>query len=167
MALFFGIRPDIAQRLVDRRFLLEVAATLLTALSAAWAAFCAGRPDEPAWKLWLPMVPLALWLGTIGHQCLAITITKGPAGLAVTPGAVCLPAIATGGFVPAVAIMALLRRVTPFRRGHASFCAALAAAALGACAPARCASTTRRTRRSWCSSGRSAPSPSSPRRAAG
>ncbi len=133
VALFFGIRPDIAQRLVDPRFVLEVAATLLTALSAAWAAFCAGRPDTPAWKLWLPMAPLALWLGTLGQQCLAVAITEGPGGLVVTPDVVCLPAIAMGGFVPAVAIVALLRRVTPFRRGHASFCASLAAAALGAC----------------------------------
>ncbi|MDE2335626.1 MAG: DUF1109 family protein [Rhodospirillales bacterium] len=134
VALGFGLRADLAQRLADPRFVLETGLALLTAIAAAWAAFCAGRPDEPAWKLWLPMLPLALWLATLGQPCLLILVTRGPAGLVVTQDAMCLPAIAAGGLVPAVAITALLRRVTPFRRGHASFCGALAAAALGACA---------------------------------
>lgn len=134
VALFFGIRSDLARRLVDPSFLLEAGAALLTALAAAWAAFSAGRPDAPAWKLLLPLAPLALWLGTLGQQCLLIVIARGPGGLVVTQDAVCLPAIAMGGLVPAIVVVALLRRVTPFRRGYAAFCAALAAAALGACA---------------------------------
>ncbi len=134
VAMLFGIRPDIARRLADPSFLLEAGAALLTALTAAWAAFSAGRPDTPAWKLLLPLAPLALWFGTLGQQCLLIVLTRGPGGLVVTQDAVCLPAIAMGGLVPAITVVALLRRVTPFRRGYAAVYAALAAAALGACA---------------------------------
>ncbi len=44
----------------------------------------------------------------------------------------CLPAIAIGGLVPALAIVTMLRRGGPFRTTHACLCGALGAAALGA-----------------------------------
>jgi len=129
-----GLRPDLASRLADPQFLLEEAAALLTALVGAYAALCALLPDQPGWKLWLPLVPLALWLGTLGQQCLEVALRLGPAGLRVTADAMCLPAIALGGLVPTIAIVVLLRRARGFRTTHACFCGALGAAALGATA---------------------------------
>ena len=134
VAMASGLRPDLAARLADPGFLIEEVAAVLTALAAAYAALCAGLPDEPGWKLWLPLVPMALWLGTIGRQCLDVFLRLGPQGLRITSDAMCLPAIALGGLVPAVAIVVLLRRGGRFRTTHACLCGALGAAALGAAA---------------------------------
>ena len=129
-----GLRPDLASRLGDPAFLLELAAALLTAVVGAYAALCATLPDQPGWKLWLPLAPMALWLATLGRQCLAVALSAGPAGLRVTSDIMCLPAIALGGLVPAIAIVVLLRRSRGFRTTHACLCGALGAAALGAAA---------------------------------
>ena len=110
----FGLRPDLAARLADPRFLVEEAAALLTALAAAYAALCAGLPDQPSWKLWLPLAPMLVWLGVLGRQCIDVVLRLGPDGLHVTSDAMCLPAIVMGGLVPAIAISILLRRADGF-----------------------------------------------------
>ncbi len=129
-----GLRPDLATRLVDRSFLIAESAALLTALVGAYAALCAGLPDQPGWKTWLPILPMALWLGVLGRQCVDVLLRLGPDGLTITADAMCLPAIALGGLVPAIAIVVLLRASGKFRPTHAWICGALAAAALGAAA---------------------------------
>jgi hypothetical protein len=126
----FGFRPDLAARLADRAFLVEEGAALLTALVGIYAALCAGLPDQPGWKLWLPMAPMALWLGVLGRQCLGV----GPEGLQVTSDVMCIPAVAMGALVPAIAIVVMLRHGGKFRTTHACLCGALGAAALGAAA---------------------------------
>lgn len=130
----FGPRPDLAARLADRGFVVEVGAALLTALTGIYAALCAGLPDQPGWKIWLPTAPMALWLGTLGKQCVDVFLRLGPGGLTVTWDATCLPAIALGGLVPALAIAVMLRHTTKFRPARAYLCGALGAAALGAAA---------------------------------
>lgn len=130
----FGLRPDLAERLADRAFLIEQGAALLTALIGIYAALCAGLPDQPGWKVWLPMAPMALWLGVLGQQCLDVFLRLGPEGLSITSDAMCLPAIAMGALVPAIAIVVMLRRSGRFRTTHACLCGALGAAALGAAA---------------------------------
>ncbi|MDE2576745.1 MAG: DUF1109 domain-containing protein [Rhodospirillales bacterium] len=130
----FGLRPDLAARLAEPAFLLEVGAAVLTALVGAYAALCAGLPDQPGWKLWLPLAPMALWLGVLSRQCVDIAVRMGWDGLRVSSDAMCLPAIAMGGLVPVIAILALLRRGGHFRIMHACLCGALGAAALGAAA---------------------------------
>ena len=130
----FGLRPDLGDRLADRAFLIEEGAALLTALVGIYAALCAGLPDQPGWKVWLPMAPMVLWIGVLGQQCLDVFLRLGPEGLQVTSDAMCLPAIALGGLVPAIAIVVMLRRGGKFRTTHACLCGALGAAALGAVA---------------------------------
>ncbi len=129
-----GLRPDLAARLIEPHFLLTEAAALLTALTGAYAALCAGLPDQPRWKLWLPLAPFALWLATLGQQCWDSFLRLGPAGLTLTTDTMCLPAIAEGGLVPAIVIVILLRRGGWFRASHACLCGGLAAAALGTAA---------------------------------
>jgi len=130
----FGLRPDLAARLADRAFLVEEAAALLTALVGIYAALCAGLPDQPGWKVWLPTAPMVLWLGVLAKQCVDIFLQLGPEGLEITSDAMCLPAIAMGSLVPATAIVLMLRRSGKFRTTHACLCGALGAAALGAAA---------------------------------
>ncbi len=134
VAFAFGLRPDLAARLGESGFWIAGAAAMLTAVAAAYAAFCAALPDQPDWKLWLPLAPLALWLGTLGRQCLLVLSTAGAGGFALTTDFMCLPAIALGGFVPAAALVVLLRRSAGVRATNACLCGGLAAAALGAAA---------------------------------
>lgn len=130
----FGLRPDLGAVLADPDFLVSEGAALMTALAAAYAALCAGLPDEPGWKLWLPLAPVALWAAVLGRQCIDVALRLGPEGLRVTADAMCLPAIAIGGLVPAIAIAVLLRRGGRFRTSHGCLCGGLAAAAFGAAA---------------------------------
>lgn len=129
-----GIRPDLAARLMETRFLLTEMAALLTALTACYAALGAELPDQPGWTLALPLAPLALWLGTLGVQCWDVFLRLGPSGLVLTEDTMCLQAIAEGGLVPALVMVVLLRRGGGFRATHACLCGGLAAAALGAAA---------------------------------
>ncbi len=129
-----GLRSDLAARFMETRFLLTEIAALLTALSGCYAALCAALPDQPGWKLALPLAPLALWLGTLGVQCWDVFLRLGPAGLALSGDAMCLSAIAEGGLAPALVMVVLLRRGGGFRATHACLCGGLAAAALGAAA---------------------------------
>lgn len=128
----FGLRPDLLRHLGQTNFLLYEAAALLTGVVGAYAALCAGLPDQPSWKSWLPIAPLALWVGTLGHQCLDVLLRLGPAGLTLTSDAMCLPAIAIGGVVPAITMVLLLRQSRQFRATPACLCGALAAAAFSA-----------------------------------
>jgi hypothetical protein len=130
----FGLRPDFTARLGDIDFLLAEGAALLTALTAIYAALCAGLPDQPGWKVWLPAVPLLLWILLLGRQCLEVYKSAGLQGLSLTGDAMCIPAVAIGGLIPAVAIVVMLRRSARFRTTHACLCATLGAAALGAAA---------------------------------
>ena len=130
----FGLRPDIVVRLANPSFLLAEGAALLTALVGIYAALCAGLPDEPDWKVWLPTVPMALWFGVLGQQCLDVLVRLGPQGLQITSDAICLPAIALGGLVPGIVIVVMLHRSGKFRTTHACLCGALGAAALSAAA---------------------------------
>ncbi|MDE2583567.1 MAG: DUF1109 family protein [Rhodospirillales bacterium] len=134
VAVVSGLRPDLAARLADPGFLTEVAAAALTATVGTYAALCAGLPDQPGWKLWLPLAPMLLWLGTLGHQCMDTLLHYGPQGLTLTADAMCLPSIALAGLVPAIAITLMLRRGGQFRRTNACLCGGLGAAALGGAA---------------------------------
>jgi hypothetical protein len=78
------------------------------------------------------MAPMPLWLGFLGQQSLDAFLRQGPEGLQVTSDVMCLPAIALGGLIPAIAIVVMLRRSGKFRTTHACPCGALGAAALGA-----------------------------------
>lgn len=124
-----GVRPGLTGLLTQPRFMLAELLALATALISAYAAFCAGRPDEPGWKLYLPIAALALWLLELGRQCFILSLQTHGAALILRPDFLCVPAIAMAGFVPAVAMVWLLRRSAMFRTTHACLCGAMAAAA--------------------------------------
>lgn len=100
-----------------------------TAIVSAYAAFCAGRPGEPAWILWLPIGTFGLWLAELGRQCFVLSIQTKGAALVLHTDFMCIPAIAMAGFIPAVAMVWFLRRSSAFRLTHACLCGAMAAAA--------------------------------------
>lgn len=124
-------RPDLAQQLADPRFQTEQLAALATAMAAAFAAFSAVVPGRPRWPLFMPLIPLAVWLASLGQDCIRIWLVSGPEGLRIGWDWVCIPAIAMVGAAPAIAIVIMLRRGAPVLPHAAVALGALAAAALG------------------------------------
>lgn len=131
VVMFMTPRPDLAQQLSDPRFQTEQLAALTTAMAAAFAAFSSVVPGRARWPLFLPLVPLAVWLASLGQDCVRIWRVAGPEGLQLGWDWVCIPAIAMVGAAPAVAIVVMLRRGAPVLPGVAVALGALAAAALG------------------------------------
>lgn len=125
-----GARPDLGERLADPMFLLQLLAALATAVCAAFAAFASAVPGSPRWTLWLPALPLAVWIGSLGRQCWQDWLTIGPEGVVFRPDLICLPIIAMVGAVPAIAMVAMVRRGAPLTPRLTAFLGALAAAAL-------------------------------------
>ncbi|MCW8307076.1 DUF1109 domain-containing protein [Acidiphilium sp. PA] len=134
VTLMMGPRPDVLSLLLRPDFALDEALAVLTGVAAAYAAFCAGRPDQPGWKLLLPVGAMALWLGVLGRQCMSLSVSTQGGALRLHVDVMCVPAIAVAGIAPAVAMVVLLRHSPMFRTAHACLCAALAAAALAECA---------------------------------
>ncbi len=124
-------RGDLMVKLTETRFLIEQAAALLTAVAAAYAAFASTIPGASRKVILVPVVPLAVWLGALGQGCLDRWIGAGLEGLALQPDWMCFPNIALVGSIPAVAMVAMLRRGAPLTPRVTIAVGALAAAGLG------------------------------------
>src|SRR5262245_40101344 len=73
------------QAAIDWQLVVEQSATLATALTAAVAAFGSTVPGYDRRILWLPVVPVAIWLATLGHGCAQDWVQHGADGLVVRP----------------------------------------------------------------------------------
>lgn len=124
-----GPRPDLAGKFGESGFVLSEMLGVITALISAYAAFCAGRPDQPTWKLWVPMFAMLVWLGDLGRQYAVLSLQGTGDMLRLQLDPMCMPAIAIAGLIPAGTIVILLRRSASFRREHTCLCGALAAGA--------------------------------------
>ena len=126
-----GFRPDLAEKFLDARFAVEQGAAFLTAIMAAFAAFCAVIPGRSQWLLLAPVPPLVVWLGSLGFGCLENWLRSGVEGLVLTPEWSCFPGIAMVGAFPAAAMAFMLRRGAPMYPRLGVALGGLAAAALG------------------------------------
>jgi hypothetical protein len=130
-ALVWGkLNVDASRAAGDARFMVQEAATLATALMAAYAAFASAVPGFNRRLLLLPLAPLSLWLVSIGQGCLQDWIQRGSDGLILRPDWDCLLLAALIGAVPAAAIVAMLRAAPSLRPRATLTLAALAVAAL-------------------------------------
>lgn len=123
-------RNDLALKLTDFRFLLEQAAALCTALGAAVAAFQSIVPGYNRRFLLLPMVPLSVWLASLGQGCVQAWL-RGDAVSSFTSDFICIPAIALVGTLPAAAMVLMLRKGAPLWPHASAALGGLAAAGLG------------------------------------
>ncbi|WP_295848873.1 NrsF family protein [Tardiphaga sp.] len=121
-------RPDLGAKMIDLRYVVEQIAALLTAATAAFAAFTTTVPGQPRGWIALPAVPLAIWLGSIGLGCLSDLLR---AGSGFQSDWMCFPAIMMIGAVPAVAMVVMLRAGAPLLPRTSIALGGLAAAALG------------------------------------
>jgi hypothetical protein len=125
------VAVDLARALADRQFLIEETATLATALAAAVAAFCSVVPGYDRKILLLPLVPLAIWLATLGQGCLQDWVRANAGGLELRPDWDCLLPASLIGIVPMIAMVIMLRRGAPLLPRATLALGALAVAALG------------------------------------
>jgi len=116
--------------LADRRFLLEEAVLLVTALTAALAAFGSVVPGYDRRMLLIPFVPLAAWLVSLGEGCWRNWVALGANGLTLRPDWDCLPPAILIGIVPSIAMVMMLRRGAPLLPRVSIALGALAVAAL-------------------------------------
>jgi hypothetical protein len=123
-----GPRPELPAHLAQMDFSMSLAAALVTALAAGWAALAAGVPGSPRWTGWLPVAPLAWWLATLGHQCWQDWLRVGPEGIVFNPEFGCFGSIALVGAVPALVLVLMIRRGARFHSATAIGWGALAVA---------------------------------------
>ncbi len=116
--------------LADHRMVIEEAATLVTAVTAALAAFQSTVPGASRRWLWVPLAPLAVWLASVGQGCIDDYIRLGMAGLAVRFDGGCMLPMVLIGFVPTIMIVVMLRRGAPLAPRLTLALAGLAVAAL-------------------------------------
>jgi hypothetical protein len=119
-----------AAAITDRRFLIEEAVLLVTALTAALAAFASVVPGYDRRILLIPLLPLAVWLTSLGEGCWRNWVALGANGLTLRPDWDCLPPAILIGIVPSIAMVAMLRRGAPLLPRVSIALAALAVAAL-------------------------------------
>jgi len=115
----------------DTRFIIEQAATLATALTAAIAAFSSVIPGHDWRIMLLPLGPLGLWLASVSHGCVQDWVRFGADGLTIRPDWDCLPTATIIGIIPAVALVLMLRRGAPLNPRLTLALAVLAVASLG------------------------------------
>jgi hypothetical protein len=115
---------------IDLRILIEQAAILATAITAAVAAFSSTVPGRDRRLCLLPLVPLAVWLASLGEGCVQDWMNLGAGGIALRADWDCAPAAVILSVVPAVVMVAMLRRGAPLLPRLSVALGALAVAAL-------------------------------------
>ncbi|OOG61290.1 hypothetical protein B0E46_14940 [Rhodanobacter sp. B04] len=105
---------------------------VITAITAAWAAFALGVPGRRASWAWLPLPGALLWIGASGLGCLRTWIAPGTQVASMHQSADCLVFI-IGFSIPLSALLiVLLRRACPLRPILAAVLIGLASAAASA-----------------------------------
>jgi len=117
--------------LFDRQFLIEETAILATALTAAFAAFWSVIPGAERKFLLLPLVPLAVWLTSLGEGCVRDWFSVGVDGLQLRLDGDCVVPAALMAIIPTAAMLVMLRRGAPLVPRATLALGVLAVAALG------------------------------------
>ena len=125
-------RGDLILKASEWRYVVEQVATLATGMTAAIVAFATVIPGYDRKFLFLPVLPVAIWLGSLGQGCVQDWIRFGPDGLSLQPDWSCFLDIVLVGAVPAIAIAIMLRRGAPLTPHITTALGGLAAAGLGA-----------------------------------
>jgi hypothetical protein len=105
---------------------------VITAITAAWAAFALGVPGRrPSWA-WLPLPGALLWIGASGLGCLRTWIAPGTQVASMHQSADCLVFIISFSIPLSALLIVLLRRACPLRPVLTAVLIGLASAAASA-----------------------------------
>jgi hypothetical protein len=132
-AIMFALSPraDLSLELSDPPFIIEEFAALATGVAAAVAAFATVVPGSSRRWVILPLLPLAIWLGSLGPGCIRELKQFGLYGIPLEHNLLCFPSIILLGAVPALTMGLMLRRGAPLTPHLSSALGGLAAAGIG------------------------------------
>lgn len=99
----------------DPRLLVEQIAAAATAILAAFGAFASVVPGSRRIWLWLPLLPLAVWLAALGQGCIEDYARLGAAAFSLRIDTGCFVPMAITGFAPTIVITLMLLRGAPLR----------------------------------------------------
>ncbi|MES2311489.1 MAG: NrsF family protein [Pseudomonadota bacterium] len=105
---------------------------IITAVTAAWAAFALGVPGRRAAWAWLPLPGALLWIGASGLGCLRTWIAPGTQVASMHQSADCLIFIISFSIPLSALLIVLLRRACPLRPVLTAVLIGLASAAASA-----------------------------------
>jgi hypothetical protein len=111
-------------------FMIEQSAALLTGITAAIAAFASVVPGYNRRWIALPVLPFAVWLGSLGPGCIQEVSQLGIQHLPLSHNHWCAPFIVLFGALPATVITVMLRRGAPLTPQLTAILGGLAAAGL-------------------------------------
>ena len=134
IAIDHGLRADIGARLRQPVFVVGVAASLVTGILAAVAAFMISLPDRSRAWLLLPAPPLLAWVSTIGYGCLTDWVAITPAGLETGEAARCFATLFLTSLPLSLMLLLMLRYAAALRPTETMMTGALAVAAIAATA---------------------------------
>ncbi|OHV88218.1 NrsF family protein [Mesorhizobium sp. ORS 3428] len=134
VAAAHGWRPGLLDRLAEIRFALSLAGALFTGVLAAVAAFLISLPGRSRHWLWLPLPALALWLFSIGYQCLGFWTPMDPGGASPGETVSCIATLVLTSVPLALALGLMLRHAASFNPGPVIFAASLSVAGITAAA---------------------------------
>ncbi len=134
LAVSHGLRPDLGARLGQPLFVTGLAASLLTGVLAAVAAFIVSLPDRSRLWLLLPAPALALWVSTIGYGCLTDWVEIGADGLRLGEAVDCFATLVLISAPLSLAILVMLRYTALLEPARVAAMGALAVSAIAATA---------------------------------
>jgi hypothetical protein len=111
-------------------FVTEQVAALATGLAAAIAAFLSVVPGYGRYWSLLPIVPFAVWTGSLGPGCVEEWDRFGMTQLPLSHSPWCVPFIILFGALPAIVMTIMLRRGAPLTPRLTAALGGLAAAGL-------------------------------------
>ena len=125
-----SFRDQLSWTLTDRRFVVEQVAALATGIAAAAAAFASAVPGYAKRWILLPVLPMIVWIASIGEGCLQSWNRFGPAAVALGSDWNCVSELIVIGAAPAIAMAMMLRRGAPLMPRVSMALGGLAAAGL-------------------------------------
>jgi hypothetical protein len=105
---------------------------VLTAITAAWAAFALAVPGHSRAWAWLPLPPALLWITASGLGCLRSWLAPGTSIATLHQSADCLVFIIAFSIPLSALLVGLLRRACPLRPVLTALLVGLASAAASA-----------------------------------
>lgn len=133
VTLFQGLRADLLPAITAPWGAIELAASLATGVSAAYAAFQVSVPGRSRRWTWLPIPFLLLWLGGLGMGCLADAARLGAAAFDMRAAVgECARAIALTSLPLLAGMLLMLRHASAAGAAPSAWLAMLSAAALSA-----------------------------------
>lgn len=128
-----GVRPGLIQAISDPRAATEWAASVLTGVFAAYAAFQISVPGRSSSWTWLPLPAALVWVASMSLGCLREVKEVGIGAFAFQIGGMeCARAIALTSLPLGLVLLFMVRHAGVVRPGPTAMLAALSAAALSA-----------------------------------